>query len=370
MSAKSGDYPTAHIHQKKRQLFCSVQLKPILQGYLKRCERSFIFCLTGALEVNLIFLGEALEKKGAAIKFCLNAYTYGFNGKEKDQNGEWGSVTNYDYGFRIYNPGIGKFLSVDPLTASYPWYTPYQFAGNTPIQAIDLDGLEEYFVIWDQHERAKEQMTTEELNRINQIEFYTVMGLSSGPILAEAAAVSGLYSLFLRGIAFAYTNPVSFNYASMTAVGFLAGVAGYDGVEFDGYGDDFARLGKKGYQELTKRGIQNSDELGTIARKGYNKIVGTIDSEISELKTLEEKAHKAFDVRNKAKDFARELSGPDLKKAAENDSFKRFGSSEGPSFDDLFQKAKGNGLTDDQAYDEIIKSSKRTSAEKNKKYSE
>lgn len=35
-------------------------------------------------------------------------------------------------------------LSVDPLTKSYPWYTPYQFAGNTPIQAIDLDGLEEY----------------------------------------------------------------------------------------------------------------------------------------------------------------------------------------------------------------------------------
>ena len=48
-----------------------------------------------------------------------------------------------DYGFRLYNPSIAKFLSVDPLTASYPWYTPYQFAGNTPIQAIDIDGLEE-----------------------------------------------------------------------------------------------------------------------------------------------------------------------------------------------------------------------------------
>ena len=34
-------------------------------------------------------------------------------------------------------------MSVDPLFASYPWYTPYQFAGNMPIWAIDLDGLEE-----------------------------------------------------------------------------------------------------------------------------------------------------------------------------------------------------------------------------------
>ena len=31
---------------------------------------------------------------------------------------------------------------MDPLTRSYPWYTPYQFAGNTPIWAIDLDGAE------------------------------------------------------------------------------------------------------------------------------------------------------------------------------------------------------------------------------------
>ena len=30
-----------------------------------------------------------------------------------------------------------------PLAPSYPWYTPYQFAGNKPIQNIDLDGLEE-----------------------------------------------------------------------------------------------------------------------------------------------------------------------------------------------------------------------------------
>jgi|GEM_PF-1487449 len=74
-------------------------------------------------------------------------YRFGFNGKEIDrEHGGAGNV--YDYGFRIYNPALGKFLSVDPLTKSYPWYTPYQFAGNMPICAIDLDGLEEYIVIY------------------------------------------------------------------------------------------------------------------------------------------------------------------------------------------------------------------------------
>jgi RHS repeat-associated protein len=68
-----------------------------------------------------------------------NDYRYGFNGKEKDTEG----VIQYDYGFRIYDPRLGRFKSVDPLTQSFPWYTPYQFAGNKPIVAVDLDGLEE-----------------------------------------------------------------------------------------------------------------------------------------------------------------------------------------------------------------------------------
>jgi RHS repeat-associated protein len=71
-----------------------------------------------------------------------NLYRYGFNGKEMD-NEVKGDGNQYDYGFRIYDPRLGRFLSVDPSTESYPWYTPYQFAGNKPVMFIDLDGLEE-----------------------------------------------------------------------------------------------------------------------------------------------------------------------------------------------------------------------------------
>ncbi|WP_159453638.1 LamG-like jellyroll fold domain-containing protein [Ohtaekwangia koreensis] len=72
-------------------------------------------------------------------------YRYGFNGKEKDDSGEFGNTT-YDYGFRIYNPSIGRFLSVDPLTENFAYWGPYHFAGNKPIVSIDLDGLETYVV--------------------------------------------------------------------------------------------------------------------------------------------------------------------------------------------------------------------------------
>ncbi|MDX2280215.1 MAG: RHS repeat-associated core domain-containing protein [Saprospiraceae bacterium] len=70
-------------------------------------------------------------------------YRYGFNGKEGDDEVK-GDDNQQDYGMRIYDPRVGRFLSVDPITKQYPELTPYQFASNTPIQAIDLDGLERY----------------------------------------------------------------------------------------------------------------------------------------------------------------------------------------------------------------------------------
>ncbi len=70
-------------------------------------------------------------------------YKYGFNGKEND-NEVKGMGNQQDYGFRIYDPRLGKFLSVDPLTKEYPWNTPFSFAENDPINNIDLDGLERY----------------------------------------------------------------------------------------------------------------------------------------------------------------------------------------------------------------------------------
>jgi RHS repeat-associated protein len=83
-------------------------------------------------------------KEGA---WSSSSYRFGFNGKEMD-NETSGTGNQYDYGFRIYNPRLGKFLSVDPLTKSYPWFTPYQFAGNEPIWSIDLDGLEQFRVTY------------------------------------------------------------------------------------------------------------------------------------------------------------------------------------------------------------------------------
>jgi len=68
-------------------------------------------------------------------------YRYGFNNMEKDDELK-GNGNSYDFGDRIYDPRIGRWLSIDGFTKKFPWWTPYQFSGNTPIWAKDLEGLE------------------------------------------------------------------------------------------------------------------------------------------------------------------------------------------------------------------------------------
>jgi RHS repeat-associated protein len=70
-------------------------------------------------------------------------YRYGFNGKEND-NEVKAEGNQQDYGLRIYDPRLGKFLSVDPLSAEYPWNSTYAFAENDVIRSIDVEGAEKH----------------------------------------------------------------------------------------------------------------------------------------------------------------------------------------------------------------------------------
>ena len=63
---------------------------------------------------------------------------YLYNGKEFI---EAHGYNTYDYGFRGYYATIGRFTSVDPLTEQTPWQSPYSYAGNNFVNAIDWMGL-------------------------------------------------------------------------------------------------------------------------------------------------------------------------------------------------------------------------------------
>ncbi len=80
-----------------------------------------------------------LPRKGTQADFVESGYRFGFNGMEKDDEAK-GEGNSYDFGARIYDSRLGRWLSLDPLQSKYPSHTPYCFVNNMPIWAIDPDG--------------------------------------------------------------------------------------------------------------------------------------------------------------------------------------------------------------------------------------
>ncbi len=60
---------------------------------------------------------------------------YLYNGKRYDA-----AVGLYDYGFRDYNPQLGRWTTPDPIKAGHNWYA---YVNNDPINFVDPLGLPE-----------------------------------------------------------------------------------------------------------------------------------------------------------------------------------------------------------------------------------
>jgi RHS repeat-associated protein len=75
---------------------------------------------------------------------AVGQYRYGFNGKEEDKwNGDHGAYA--DFGDRMYDERLGRWMSTDAHKGSYPSLSPYSYVANSPICLIDKNGKDIYF---------------------------------------------------------------------------------------------------------------------------------------------------------------------------------------------------------------------------------
>ena len=64
-------------------------------------------------------------------------YRYGINRMENNNDI---SVLDLDFGVRIYDSTLGRWLSTDPSPREYPGTSSYCYVLNSPLIAIDPDG--------------------------------------------------------------------------------------------------------------------------------------------------------------------------------------------------------------------------------------
>ncbi|MEN9301662.1 MAG: hypothetical protein RL264_91 [Bacteroidota bacterium] len=81
------------------------------------------------------------------------SYRYGFQNQEKDDELK-GAGNSVNYKYRMHDPRVGRFFSVDPLASKYPWNSTYAFSENRVIDCIELEGLE----AWEVKNRWTPQM--------------------------------------------------------------------------------------------------------------------------------------------------------------------------------------------------------------------
>ncbi len=74
--------------------------------------------------------------------YSSSSYNFGFQGQIKDDEMHGATGTSYAFEYRIHDPRIGRFLSIDPLVRDYPWNSPYAFSENRVINSVELEGLE------------------------------------------------------------------------------------------------------------------------------------------------------------------------------------------------------------------------------------
>lgn len=99
---------------------------------------------TPIMEAGNNFYAFGMQMPGRT--YNSDSYRYGFNGQEKDDEIK-GAGNSVSFKYRVHDPRLGRFLSVDPLSRSYPWNSTYAFAENDVIRSIDLEGLEKAITI-------------------------------------------------------------------------------------------------------------------------------------------------------------------------------------------------------------------------------
>ncbi len=98
---------------------------------------------TSTYQSQVNFFASTLQNQKSPSKKSANAYTYGFNSQEKDDEVS-GSGNSYTAEFWQYDSRLGRRWNIDPVDK--PWMSSYHAFSNKPITNIDPNGANDDWV--------------------------------------------------------------------------------------------------------------------------------------------------------------------------------------------------------------------------------
>ena len=122
---------------------------------------------------------------------------------EKFQRKEWNTAkafNTYDFGARLYDPAIGRWLSQDPLAEQYHPHSPYLFCAGNPMKFVDPTGKDNYrfdasgYYIGKEERRGKHQLVVESYDKRGNlsINYYGFADPRNDPAAIDAGIITRL----------------------------------------------------------------------------------------------------------------------------------------------------------------------------------
>jgi RHS repeat-associated protein len=193
-------------------------------------------------------------------------YRFGFNGKEND-NEVKGEGNEINFGGRVYDSRLGKFLSIDPMARSYPGESNYIFAGNSPLQFTDYNGYFKISPFFAQRYPTLARIIESYLpllkdNRLAKEGWIKTVGFSNH---AEGEKAFDDMVTYGQGLWITPTRP-----GNEQREGIRQDLSGF----FEPTGNAGEWQGPKGYPENVTIGYSFLDDLETAMKKGNANDIG------------------------------------------------------------------------------------------------
>jgi RHS repeat-associated protein len=188
------------------------------------------------------YAGTGNQYTGGGMYGMAGLYRYGFNGKENN-NEVKGTGNQLDFGKRIYDSRIGKFFSTDPLTNNLSFYSPYLFAGNKPIVAVDQDGELEVIIHHKIYSKDGKTLIKEYTSKLIIETVEDIRGITRDPVNIEVVERMTTVSYQIGG------STLSYDVAKAQSAKIVNGGESYEDRMWAGWK---GKVGKSVYKTLKK----------------------------------------------------------------------------------------------------------------------
>jgi RHS repeat-associated protein len=181
-----------------------------------------------------------------------DGYRFGFQGQEGDDEVA-GEGNSYDFGAKIYDSRLGRWMSVDPMASLQPSLSTYKAFLDNPIFFVDPEGETEKKVLVTINERTGKQSISVTTDNRVMTDGKRVMAPSRSSPRGLGYQANAYYDFTTTTYVVIDEEGKQHILPSVSKIDYNKGIQSYDGYIF--YSDDAGDTKRDGYKTSVDGGI-------------------------------------------------------------------------------------------------------------------